>query len=276
MVGQRIFIISTFIIALVYPSFATTPDIAANATSASCTDSALNTNNGPANIEVNWEPNTIELHWYNGNTEIAGAGPASCTYDGGLTPSATIPTKTGYTFAGWRAHPTYNFASLPVSGQGTAYWIKGKAYDSNDHDYTAPGRCFYYDGTNYSSDCSSSADFDELGAGEWKVHFTWGDVYGSSYCSAKQSQVGGRTTYDEIVNATGPYGKIYCWCQATGYKPNGSNTKYTPTLTIWAATSGSEDFQPYCERDCSAKCGGTMTYSSNYIDFLYALFGIGL
>lgn len=262
MVGQRIFIISTFIMALIYPSFATTPDIAANATSASCTDSALNTNNGPANIEVNWEPNTIELHWYNGNTEIPDAGPTSCTYDGGLTPSATTPTKTGYTFVGWRARPTYNFASLPVDGQGITRWAKG----TYNGDY-----CFYYDGINYSWDCSSYADFDELARGEWKVHFTWGDVYGSSYCSAMYAQRGTSATYDEIVNATGSYGRVYCWCQATGYKPNGSNTKYTPTLTVWVSSGSGEDFQAYCERGCSVSCGSQVYGNAS---FQAALFGV--
>ena len=89
-------------------SFATTPDIPATTTTVSCSDSAINTNNAPANLEINWEPNTINLHWYadeNATTELTGSGiPTSCVYDGALTPPpvANIPQKTGYTFAGWK------------------------------------------------------------------------------------------------------------------------------------------------------------------------------
>jgi len=90
----------------VSPLFATDPDISANTTTASCADSVLNTNDGPANIEVNWEPNNIALHWYtdsDATTEMNVASASqSCTYDGTLTPPATIPTKTGYTFKGWK------------------------------------------------------------------------------------------------------------------------------------------------------------------------------
>ena len=53
-------------------------------------------------MQANWDANTIDLHWYNGDTEITvPTASQSCTYDGTLTPPATIPTKTGYTFKGW-------------------------------------------------------------------------------------------------------------------------------------------------------------------------------
>ena len=110
-----------------FPSFATDPDISANTTTASCADSVLNTNDDPANIEVNWEPNTIDLHWYtdsNSTTEMAvDSASQNCTYDGTLTPPATIPTKTGYTFKGWKVKEIpYGYTRLEyIQSSGTQY-----------------------------------------------------------------------------------------------------------------------------------------------------------
>ena len=57
-------------------------------------------------MQANWDANTIDLHWYNGATELTvPSASQSCTYDGTLTPPATIPTKTGYTFKGWKVRP---------------------------------------------------------------------------------------------------------------------------------------------------------------------------
>ena len=82
------------------PIFATNPDI--NTATASCNDGVFNSNTGPVDIEVNWEPNEIALHWYNGNTElIVDSASQSCVYDDSLTPPAP-PERTGYTFKGWR------------------------------------------------------------------------------------------------------------------------------------------------------------------------------
>ena len=63
----------------------------------------MGTYSGTSNIQATWEPNTIDLHWYNGDTELTvPSASQSCTYDGTLTPPATIPQKTGYTFKGWK------------------------------------------------------------------------------------------------------------------------------------------------------------------------------
>ena len=89
-------------------SFATTPDISASTTTVSCSDSAINTNNAPANLEINWEPNTINLHWYadsESTTELTVPSTSqTCVYDSTLTPPpvSSVPQRTGYTFAGWK------------------------------------------------------------------------------------------------------------------------------------------------------------------------------
>lgn len=91
---QKIIIISTLTAILSLPAFA---EIANNAT---CNNTNLgqSDNNSTANIEANWNANTININWYNGNTKITSN---TCTYDGSITLPAQ-PTKPGYTFAGWK------------------------------------------------------------------------------------------------------------------------------------------------------------------------------
>lgn len=119
---RKIFIF-VFVMMDIISSFATTPDISANTTTVSCADSALNTNTGPANIEINWEPNTINLHWYDGNTELSvPTASQSCVYDGGLVlPSP--PSLEGYTFKGWRVKDVpYGYTQLQyIETTGTQY-----------------------------------------------------------------------------------------------------------------------------------------------------------
>jgi hypothetical protein len=68
-------------------------------TSAPCDNATLSKYTGTANIEINWEPNTIGLKWYNGDQQVA--GPTSCVYDSTITVPPQ-PTKLGYTFNGWK------------------------------------------------------------------------------------------------------------------------------------------------------------------------------
>ena len=79
---------------LVCPAFA---EITNNAT-CNTTNLGQSNNNSTANVEANWNANTININWYNGDTRVA---QNTCTYDGSIT-LPTEPTKPGYTFAGWR------------------------------------------------------------------------------------------------------------------------------------------------------------------------------
>ena len=97
---HKIITISALAAILSLPAFA---EIANNAT---CNNTNLgqSNNNSTANVEANWNANTININWYNGDTKITSN---TCTYDGTIT-LPTEPTKPGYTFAGWklRAAPT--------------------------------------------------------------------------------------------------------------------------------------------------------------------------
>ena len=54
--------------------------------------------NFPTDVFAIYEPNTINLNWWNGNETVA---QTTCEYDGTIQLPST-PTRPGYTFVGWR------------------------------------------------------------------------------------------------------------------------------------------------------------------------------
>lgn len=71
-------------------------------TSAPCDNATLDKYNGTVNAEINWEPNVIQLGWYDGDTKLNVENASqTCTYDGMITVPPQ-PTKPGYTFNGWK------------------------------------------------------------------------------------------------------------------------------------------------------------------------------
>ena len=67
---------------------------------APCDNDTLSKYSGTANVEINWEPNVIQLGWYDGTTPVA--GPETCTYNGTISVPQTPPARPGYTFNGWK------------------------------------------------------------------------------------------------------------------------------------------------------------------------------
>ena len=88
-----------FLFAFVFINDSFASGIATNTNSAPCDNATLSQYNGTADIEINWEPNTIGLKWYNGDQQIS--GQTSCVYNGTITVPPQ-PTKPGYTFNGWK------------------------------------------------------------------------------------------------------------------------------------------------------------------------------
>ena len=252
------------------------PNIAPDTNSADCKNSTLETYSGTSNLNADWEANTINLHWYNNNTlmENVPSVSSSCEYDSTLTPPATIPTRTGYTFTGWRVRPTYDFSTLTTSQDGQTYY----AVDNLNGEKL----CINYNSGNSGTGDTAICDgeFRELNIYEWKVNFSWGTIYGSVYCSAKSGNTNAyawnnassnwRATYNELQSANGV--KQYCWCQATGYKPSGSNTLYGPKVNsltwIFRRDDTSEDS---CNQNCASQCAYHVTSRSG---LRKALFGV--
>ena len=77
--------------------------VSPTATTADCDNETLSTYGGTTNLQANWGPNKINLYWYSDDTLLDVQDSAdSCFYDGALTIPDTPPTKTGYTFDGWK------------------------------------------------------------------------------------------------------------------------------------------------------------------------------
>ena len=209
--------------------------IASNSATAPCTNNTLETYSGNSNLQADWAPNTINLRWYNDNIQITPTNTVAntCTYDGSLTIPSNEPTRTGYTFAGWEVVPEYDFSTLPIS---TAP-IQGYGKKSSE--------CYIpWD------DVPCDDDFADLNNNEWKHVYSWGTIYGMVLCSTTESEWGQPGTPDESGNGR------YCWCKATGYKPNNSNVLYKPLNSMpWVF---SQDYGSYsrCSR-CPFSCGAT-------------------
>ncbi len=257
------FVIAIMSMLMCTDAFATT-DIGATATSADCTEPTLGTYSGDANFDAKWTANTIPLRWYNNNTLMQNVNTESntCNYDGALTIPTTPPSRTGYIFAGWKVRPTMDFSTLTSLLNGQKRWAKGLHQNA---DY-----CCYAAGTAGSTQasCASDSEFRELEKHEWKIQFSSGTMYGTGHCSAKS---GSRSndqwntsasfaTYDQLESA-GEDNRIYCWCQATGWKPSTNNPENTiygqssdSASSAWVFYSGggsAASCAQYCAGNCS-------------------------
>ena len=101
---------------IIFPNFTFADNITASST---CTNGVLGTYTGPADIEANFDPNTINTTWYSNGTQLTGNNiPATCTYDNALIPP-TPADRPGYTFGGWSVIvPPCEIPSSLVSNDG--------------------------------------------------------------------------------------------------------------------------------------------------------------
>ena len=127
------FLILCLSILFTTPLFASGID--ANATSAPCDNATLETYGGTANVEINWEPNTINLRWYDGDTRLNVQNAAqTCTYDDTLNVPSVQLTKTGYTFVGWELRMPGTYTELEyLESTGTQYINTGHTHVANEN-----------------------------------------------------------------------------------------------------------------------------------------------
>ena len=119
--------------------------IASNSASAPCTNNTLETYSGNSNLAADWQPNEIQLRWYNENERLTVQSSAqSCVYDGTLTIPSTQPTRTGYTFAGWEVRLPGAYTELEyLEGNGTQYINTGVILTSDNVTYQWTGKDNY-------------------------------------------------------------------------------------------------------------------------------------
>ena len=220
------------------PAFATDiPYTNDSYTSSTCDSGVLQHDSGTVRLRARYEPNTINIRWYNNNTEITPANTAAntCDYDDDLTLPETQLTRTGYTFAGWRVRPQYDFSTLPTNELGTEAYGRGKS---------SRRICYNENGIGEGSVACNMDDFNYLHNGEWKIVFSWGTIYGMSMCSSTPASLLGESGHP-IESENG----AYCWCMATGYVPNGESIKYAPISVGWVSAT-------YAGSICRSVCGG--------------------
>ena len=235
-------------------------------------------------MEANWDANIITLHWYSEDNEIQNVPSTSqsCTYDGSLTPLpvSNVPTRTGYTFKGWRAKSCFNNYSCGLNSSlanTNSLWYASKS---------SAGLCIYHNENTYdeSNNCSDS-HITGLNNGEWKVDVSHGVLKGISMCNNVPSNTW-ETTFEGIMNGTITtitteeqlIGFIYnsctsdavkpgnafnnagtgqyCWCKMTSYTPiNGSecNTSSSAWMVVYmdGGHDNTNDCIQYCPSDCA-------------------------
>ena len=214
---------------LAIPAFAT-PDIASNSNgNGSCVEPVLHRYDGTANLQAGWQANTIQLKWYNDDTQLDVQDAAdSCTYDGALTLPETQPTKTGYTFAGWRVKICRVPASLVNSG-------------GSNVGYALLEEPPYGGGTGYNEAQYGLTQY----SGEWAVEWSTGEiVHGMSKCSDTAG-----TGMWVLGNPSDTDGG-YCWCAATKYTTSvGNQCSIATPLWVYVGNPGS-----YCGATCAYDC----------------------
>ena len=267
-IGTVCFAISLLISA---PLFAI--DIPSSASTANCKYSPLQVYSGQSNLEANWEPNVIQITWYNGDDQYASN---SCTYGGNLTMPSNIPTREGYTFRGWRVRQSgggQQAQQCSLSGLDTT--IPG-TWEANK---CSTGYCFYHnEDTGYESTNCSDSHITGLNNGEWEAGFSYGTVKGTSYCSGKSgdshdTEWGGNSsdwvaTENELTSAGNGQ---YCWCHVTSYTPTGEyqcNVAF-PSWVFFDSMGGN------CANYCAGYCSSYVVIDGwTGISFRRALFGV--
>ncbi len=240
---KHIFVLSMMIISL--PSFAT--DVSGGEI---CDTDVLNTDTGPVNLRAEFEPEVINLKWYNGDNQITVPTTSnSCTYDTPIN-LPTDPVKPGYKFKGWRV--LFDLSTLDAS-------IGGKSYGYVRADSSGTSNLAVYGLT--TSDL-----------GKWGVTFRYGKVIGESICSSTGGEYAQSGTPDE--SGTGDI--KYCWCKATGYVSGDTNSS-TLTGNVQPVSSASWVFYKDigssgdCAFNCAFDCGNFVHY---YAKFRAAVFGV--
>jgi len=238
-------------------------DIASNATTAQCVEPTLHRYEGTANLQAQWEANSVSLRWYSNHTLIDPTDATDdCQYAGSLT-RPTNPSRTGFTFTGWKVRPLMDFSNLN-SNLGS---VVGNAYGKgvyNNADY-----CLYYD-TQWHEGAAlcKQAEFTELQQQEWKQSFANGTVYGFAHCSAKSGNhheytwpAANRSEYAASLDDLNTYDtqhsteqKKYCWCQATGYKPTNQTVINGPLSSLAWVFRNDDGSASDCAYNCAPLC----------------------
>lgn len=194
---------------------------------------------GNITCTAQWTPNNIALHWDSAYTGAPSINDSSCEYDGGITLPTPPPSRTGYTFGGWRVHQCL-IDDYPA-GDGIDYgWI-------NDENSPNPG---YYQNTQYGLNQH----------GTWAVEFSEGTIRGRAICSSTDGTFAQTGSPDETNGTT----YSYCWCAGTSF----NNSCQVETLS-WVYHGPIP--RSTCVDMCASQCASNVMNNSS---FRQAIFGV--
>ena len=235
---------------LTIPTIAMATDVdiepGANAT---CDNGTLKTTEGDVNLRAEWEPHTITLNYYNGDTQY---DSNSCTYGGGITlPSQ--PSRDGYTFQGWRLVQSQQQQSCLISN-----------YPSDDYgiDYG-----YINDSTGqYGSDSYNYEQYTLTEDNTWAVEFNNGIIKGRALCGGLSGdnhdwEWGGNSsdwTATESAILSAPGEKKYCWCAGTSF---GDQCSVSSPSWVFSYVY---DLAFNCAYYCAAYCANHVNYGSAF------------
>ena len=268
-------IISTLAVILTVPAFAT--GISPNDTGDNmCVYNVLNTYTGPANLTAGWQANTIQLKWYNGDQQLNVQSAANrCTYDSGLTIPSTQPTKTGYTFAGWKVKAATGGLCGLTSTMMNNNPTYGRAKVNSSGDYCYSCNLTSNENCPRGSEICSESAFSSMSVGDWEIEFDYGKIKAISSCNSTSvdmnaiEQMGeqvenGTLTMEEAMalytsymtrpNNTfdGTENGVNCWCRFTSYIPNGGAQCSLSSPWIYGTITGSSPSE--CVSGCAVYC----------------------
>ena len=116
-------------------------------TNKSCNQNTIGAMSGGVSLMADWTPNAINLAYFDRNTKLDVQNNANtCSYNGGINLPSTLPTRTGYTFVGWRV--VDDVCSDPASPRCCAI--------TNNEDSGCSGYCNTVAGENDYEHCLSA------------------------------------------------------------------------------------------------------------------------
>ena len=200
----------------------------------------METYSGTSNLQANWSANEIDLFWYDGDELLYDIPEESwsCVYDGTLTPPPA-PTKTGYTFKGWRVRCMLeNLGDKDISINGT------------DYGYTRLNGGAGYNESTYGLTVQDNR-------AQWAVTFSYGVVKGTAFCATQ-----GYSNFQYYSE------QQICWCETRQYiSSDDDKVCYLKRPNQWVyENSGSYS---NCADTCAQHCAEGVKNSENVRNSAY-------
>lgn len=250
---------------IVFNSAFAVPDVDDSAVlgnDATCDETSLDITDLSADLHAEWEPNTINLTYYNDDTQYGDA--YSCQYDDFVQIPELQPSKHGYDFAGWQVRTAVQSC---LSQQYVVAMNNGVPnYDPQYVKWEPIAQNGYTMAEAFEDENLISG----LSAGEWSVIFPNGELRGHAVCTNiapnnlnnlinVDSQTLVLALYGDNGSGIIPYATFnkndntggYCWCAGTDF---GNSCSVTPSS--WVFGISNSDSMSMSKDECMSECSG--------------------